>query len=357
MSDQILNLIRKDLLQFNAYSSARDEAKHGKIWMNANESPWPLDEIQPANMNRYPEKQPAELIQRLAKIYDVRTDQISLLRGSGEAIDLLIRLFCTAGKDALMICPPTFGLYGICASLQGAQIIEAPLSKDADFQLDLSVIQAHWTPAVKIIFLCNPNNPTGTLLKEADIIHLCEAFSEKSMIVVDEAYIEFSSSNSLTKYINTFENLAILRTFSKAYGLAGARLGVLLAQKELILWINAIMAPYPLPSLTIQAGLDITSPTSLKKIQQQITCIKTERTRLINTLKQLPIIIKIWPSEANYILIKATDSQKIMDECGAHGIVLRHMHNRPYLENCIRISIGLPEENSELIKILKNVSV
>jgi histidinol-phosphate aminotransferase len=333
MTSEITHLIREDLQHFNAYSSARDEAQGGKIWLNANELPWSLEQSEHAEINRYPEKQPTQLIKKLASIYTVDAEQIALLRGSGEAIDLLTRLFCRAGKDAVMICPPTFGLYAVCAQIQGASVVEIPLQENNNYQLDVPLILNRWTPAVKIIFLCTPNNPTGGSLNPTDILQLCTQLAGKTIIVV------------------------ILRTFSKAYGLAGARLGALLADKALIHWLAAIMAPYPLPTATIKTALQAVSTHQLKKVAQNIACITAERDKLLQALPKLPFIKKIWPSDANYILIKATDAPKLMHECMTSGIVLRSMHNRPGLENCIRISVGSPEENAALMETLKLVTL
>jgi len=347
--NKLIDLIRPDLRHFKPYSSARDEAKQGKIWLNANESPWDYSH---AGFNRYPEKQPAILINKMSALYGIQPEQLALLRGSDEAIDLLTRLFCRAEKDAVMICPPTFGMYAVCAHLQGVDIIEVPLKKENDFQLDTQAILNVWTSAVKLIYICTPNNPTANTIPEADILKLCEHFRGKSIVVVDEAYVEFSSGGSMATHIPQYENLAVLRTFSKAYGLAGTRFGAILAQAELIRWINAIAAPYPLPSPTIDVTIKALACENLAKVQTDIVCIKQQREYLMAELKASPLIRKIWPSDANFILVEAVDSEKMMQICMKQGIVLRHMHGKPGLENCIRISIGTPEENQALLAAL-----
>ncbi len=356
--NKLEDLIRPDLQQFSPYSSARDEAKKGKIWLNANELPWAIEEMQAMQINRYPQKQPADLIEQLAPIYSVEAKQMALLRGSDEVIDLLIRLFCRAEKDALMICPPTFGMYAVYGQLQGAKVIEIPLLKEEGFQLNVNTIMQQWNPSVKLIFLCSPNNPTGNLINSADIFALCQQLRGKSMIVVDEAYVEFASQPSLANAIREYDNLIILRTFSKAYGLAGARCGLLLAQPAIVKWIYAIMPPYPLSAFTIQAVLQAISPDQLKQLRQQIDCIKTQRSYLAKQLEQMPIIKKVWPSDANFLLVEFNDdAKKIMNLCGEQGIVLRDMSNRLLLQNCIRISIGSPEENAQLINVLQGVKL
>lgn len=349
------NLIRPDLREFNAYSSARDEAKQGKIWLNANESPYNFELQEHVLLNRYPEKQPLQLIKLFSELYHVKENQIVLSRGSDEVIDLLIRLFCSAGKDAILTCPPTFGMYAVCAKLQNANVIEVPLSQSSGYQLDLNSIISSWTPAVKIIFLCSPNNPTGNLLQQDDILHLCKTFANKSIVVVDEAYIEYADTTSLSAYINEYKNLVILRTLSKAYGLAGLRCGFLLAAEELVRWILKIIAPYPLPSIIIKMISDTLSSARLKQVEQQIQCVRSERTRLEEALKKMSFVKKIWPSKANFVLVEMQDAETIMHQCSENGIILRSMCNKPGLENCLRISIGLPEENTQLINLLSTL--
>lgn len=349
--NKLLNLIRPDLRQFSPYSSARDEAKQGKIWLNANELPWDHHDTD-MRINRYPEKQPASLVEKISAIYKIAPEQLCLLRGSDEGIDLLTRLFCRAEKDAVMICPPTFGMYAVCARLQGAYIIEVPLNKDDGFQLDIAAMLTCWTPAVKLIFICSPNNPSANTIREADILQLCQTFSGKSIVIVDEAYIEFSLQRSLATCIPKHDNLVVLRTLSKAYGLAGARFGAILAGAELVSWIRAIMAPYPLSSPAIDVIQKSITPERLEKIQAYVACIKQERDYLMEMLKTLPVIKKVWPSEANFILVETTDAKEMMRMCMDQGIVLRNMHDKLGLENCVRISVGTPEENKTLMDCL-----
>lgn len=347
----VLNLIRPNLRGFNSYSSARDEAKKGQIWLNANESPYSLNSTDGFSLNRYPEKQPKKTLDQLAALYNVNPNQIVLSRGSDEGIDLLTRLFCRPDLDSIMTCSPTFGMYAICAQIQGANIIDVPLRKEAGFALDMDGIKSNWNPSVKIIFLCSPNNPTGNLLQPSEIFSLCEQYLGKSIIVVDEAYIEFSESKSLSEYINQFPNLVILRTFSKAFGLAGARCGVLLAQEEIVSWIMKIIPPYPVPAMIAQLIFEAISLRSAD-IDKQILSIKSEREKLIQLLQALPSVKKVWPSEGNFLLVETNDAAQFMNLCAQNGIVLRNMHDKLGLENCVRISIGLPEENTKLIEIL-----
>lgn len=350
----MINLIRPDLLQFKAYSTARDEAKEGKIWLNANESPYQFQQSG-VFINRYPEKQPKQLVKRVAEIFTINSEQIAITRGSDEAIDLLIRLFCVAGKDEIMICPPTYGVYSIYANLQNAAIQEVPLLKNNNFNLDLESIEEKWHEMVKLIFLCSPNNPTGNIISKTDILTLCQKYKNKSIIVIDEAYIDFSDSCSLISCINDYDNLVILRTASKAYAMAGLRFGFIISNGNLINWILRIIAPYPLSSLLTSIAVEAFSPSRLSEIKKQINSIKAERDRLYTALQQFSCIIKVWPSEANYLLIETKDSDKIMYESQKKGIVLRNMFDKLGLTNCIRISIGLPEENSAVLKLLEEI--
>lgn len=344
------NLIRLDLQEFKAYSSARDEATNGLIWLNANESPFSNELDNQLLLNRYPEKQPKLLQRELATLYGVKQNQLVISRGSDEVIDLLVRLFCESGKDAIMICPPTFGMYAVCAKLQGANVIEVPLLKSTNYQFNISSILGNWQANIKILFLCSPNNPTGNTLPIADVLKLCEAFKDQSIVVVDEAYIEFSEQESFAKYIDTYPNLVVLRTLSKAYALAGARCGILLAQNELVSWLLKIMPPYPLPSYI--TSLILKTLSFKDKIQQQIEIIKSERKRMFDALSSLSCVKKVWQSEANFLLVETFDAAEIMKHCADQGVILRNFDGKAELDQCVRISIGLPEENDKLISVL-----
>ncbi|HEV2614240.1 MAG TPA: histidinol-phosphate transaminase [Gammaproteobacteria bacterium] len=353
------NIVRADLINFNAYSSARDEAKSGKIWLNANESPYDVELSNKTKINRYPEKQSADLSHKIAGLFKIKKNQLIISRGSDEVIDLLVRLCCTAGEDAILICPPTYGMYAVSARLQNAEIIQVPLLKSTDFQLDMESIlnmKNKQNKNIKIIFLCSPNNPTGNLIKKEDIFSLCEAYAGKSLIVVDEAYIDYADAKSLAEYINKYKNLVILRTFSKAYGLAGARIGFLLANQEIIRWLLKIIAPYPLSAVIAEYVLNRLSDERLADIKNQINAIKAERLKLLTAIKNMPWVKRIWPSEANYLLIETQDAQKIMRTCAEQGVVIREMFDKPGLDHAIRITVGTPEQNTVLIKVLEGIT-
>ncbi len=237
----ISRIARADIVALQAYEHAAWEP--GLERLHANESPWPsLAAETGAGLNRYPEPQPRVLLERLAQLYGVTAGRILVGRGSDEAIDVLTRGFCRAGQDAVIICPPTFGMYAIAARIQGARVLSAPL-QGVDFALDAEAVLDRWTPEVKLIFLCSPNNPTGNLLSEARVLQLARALTEKALVVVDEAYLEFSCGISLARHLEQLPNLAILRTLSKAHALAGARCGALLAHPEVIALLRKVIPP------------------------------------------------------------------------------------------------------------------
>ncbi|MDX2163940.1 MAG: histidinol-phosphate transaminase [Gammaproteobacteria bacterium] len=350
------NIVREDLKTFKSYSSARDEAKNGRIWLNANESPYDIELSDQTKINRYPDKQNSALVSKVAELFQIKSEQLLISRGSDEAIDLLVRLCCTAGKDNILICPPTYGMYSVSAKLQNAGIIQIPLKKNKGFQLDVEGILANQNNNIKIIFICSPNNPTGNSINKSDILKACEAYAGKSLVVVDEAYVDYADENSMAEYIDQYKNLVILRTFSKAYGLAGARIGFLIANPEIIQWMLKVIAPYPLSAIVTEYCLDALSAARLQLINAQRDITKTERLKLFNALKDLTWVKKIWPSDANYLLIETKNAQVIMRKCAEHGVVIREMFDKPGLENAIRISIGTPEQNQELINVLGEIT-
>lgn len=349
------NIVRPDLLNFKSYSSARDEAKTGKVWLNANESPYDIPLANQGYINRYPEKQSGELVKTVAALFQVKPEQLLVSRGSDEAIDLLVRLCCEAGKDNILICPPTYGMYSVSARLQNAGIIQIPLLKQNNFQLDLDKIIALKNEDIKIIFICSPNNPTGNSINKSDILKISEAYAGKSLVVVDEAYIDYADTASMAEYIDQYKNLVILRTFSKAYGLAGARIGFLLANAEIIQWLLKIIAPYPLSAVTTEYVLNHLSPERLCDIRAQLLVTTVERAKMCEALKPLRWVKNVWPSEANYILVETHDAQAIMQKCAEQGVVIREMFDKPGLERAVRITIGTPEQNQALIKILGEI--
>ena len=283
----VLDLARAEIRAMQPYSSARMEASGGQIWLNANESSWPPAGDTGADCHRYPEPQPAALIAALSALYGVRTDQLLVGRGSDEAIDLLVRAFCRAGEDAIAIQPPTFGMYSVCARIQNAAVIEVALN--ADFTLDADALLAAVTPAVKLVFVCTPNNPTGQQVPQPIIERLAQALRDRALLVVDEAYIEFTDAQSATALIDRYDNVAVLRTLSKAWALAGARIGSLLANAEVITLLRRIMPPYPLPSPCVNAALAALSTVGQQQAREHIATVRQQRALCEDLLQMMQI--------------------------------------------------------------------
>lgn len=350
----VLKLIRPDLQRFTPYSSARDEINTGTIWLNANESPF-LQELDGIVLNRYPEKQPPALLDCLSTLFNRPPAELLITRGSDEPIDLLIRLFCQAGEDAILICPPTFGMYKVCARLQNAAVIEVPLIKQNDFAFDKTGIMAAKHLRPKLIFLCSPNNPTGTFINIKDVAEICEVYQDQSLIIVDEAYIDYTESEAALALLDAYDNVVILRTLSKFYGLAAIRLGILLGRPELIACLKQIIAPYPIAAPIAKLALAYLSTEQLKKKQEERQLIIRERKRVNEALTQLPIIKKCWPSAANFLLLELKDFQKSLLALRKNGIVLRNFPGQTLLQNCLRMTLGLPHENDAVIDTLSEV--
>lgn len=351
----ILQLARPEILSLQPYQHAAWEPTLER--MHANEMPWRAggDETH-AGMNRYPEPQPEELIEHLARLYGVQPKNVLAGRGSDEGIDLLVRAFCRAGVDNVLICPPTFGMYKVSAKIQGAGVIEVPLMKDRGFELDVQGVLAAWRENVKLIFVCTPNNPTGNLLERAAIEVLCGQLSDKSLIVVDEAYVEFAGVPSLAADLERFPNLVILRTLSKAYALAGARCGALLAHEDIVSLLARVITPYALPTQTIEAVLKYTDQEHVVESKERIAAILSERARLIEKLASLSLIRQVWPSDANFILVDCFDADAVLRAALKAGLIIRDPRSQSGLGNCLRISVGTPEQNDRLLRGIDEAS-
>jgi histidinol-phosphate aminotransferase len=320
------------------------------VALDANEWPWRQTLSQSdVPLNRYPHPQPEALRQALAEYYGVTDQQLLISRGSGEGIDLLIKLLGTPFQDAVMTCPPTFSYYQKAAQLQGLNVYETPLSGPG-FELDKARMERIMTPDVKLIFLCSPNNPTGNIFDPGEIEQLCSKVSQQALVIVDEAYIEFADEPSMTGYLNQCPNLVVLRSLSKSFGLAGARIGAVLAQSWLIERLSSVMAPYPLAAPSIEAANKVLAAPYIEAVHEGRALIKHERARLVKQLADLEITRKVWPSQANFIL--AAFDRPVMEACQAAGINIRNMAGRTEYPNCVRLTVGSPEDNDQLIATL-----
>jgi histidinol-phosphate aminotransferase len=346
-------LIRPDLRSFVPYRSARAESGDctAAIGIDANEFPWPP--FSPTAMrwkpNRYPEAQPKELLRRLAAIWNVAADNILLGRGSDEGIDTLLRLLCRAGRDQVVICPPTYGMYKIAATVQGAAVLEIPLTRD--WQLDVKAICKACTPETKLIFIPSPNAPMGHMMSRPDITSLCAARAGRSLIVVDEAYIEFTPEPAgMLRDLADHPNLVILRTLSKAHALAGERIGSVIADASVIENLRKVLAPYPLTQSSIHVALDALGPNGLIQNVERRHLLASERARMVELLPQSPWIDRVFPSVANFLLAQTKNSAVLLRHLQKFGILARERSRD--VANTVRFTIGTPDENNLVLRAL-----
>lgn len=350
----IYELARPEMRDLEAY---QESSVHPSLErLHANEVPWRLPGDNSAGgLNHYPEPQPGLLCDRLADLYAVSRDRLLVTRGSDDAIDLLVRAFCKAGRDAICVSPPTFDMYAHAARVQGAGVVESPLQTD-EFSLDVERLDNNCGPAVKLVFLCSPNNPTGNLFARERVLGLCEELRGRALVVVDEAYVEFAGEDaSLVSEIEEHENLVVLRTLSKAFALAGARCGVLTGHPDLIRLLVRLMPPYSLPSTTVEAVMQLFDPEILKVVDQRIIELRAERERLRRELQDLAIVQRVWPSQANFLLVESREPQRMLEAGRDAGVLLRDLSARPHLRNCVRITVGNPAQNAKLQDALRGV--
>ncbi|MCH8479315.1 MAG: histidinol-phosphate transaminase [Wenzhouxiangella sp.] len=344
------DLARPEIRALAPYASARALADSAGILLNANENPWPPPGDPGLGLNRYPDPQPAELKARLAELYDVEPEQLLITRGSDEGIDLLMRAFVRAGQDRVLVCPPCFGMYALSARIQGAEVVEVNLSEgDSDWTLDPSRLAA--APPCRLYFLCSPNNPPGNLLPAGQVLDLAESVAGHGLVIIDEAYIEFCSETSLAGHIAATPNLVVLRTLSKAYALAGCRLGTVIADPQVIGLLRRIIAPYPLPTPAIAAALRALA--EVDKVSSQLAELGSEKRRLLHALSAHPAIVRIWPGAANFILVRTSPAANLVAAAAAAGIRLRDQSAQPALSNCVRITVGTPAETDRLLSFFK----
>ncbi|WP_424682438.1 histidinol-phosphate transaminase [Frateuria sp. YIM B11624] len=346
----VLELARAEIRALVPYSSARMEAAGGQLLLNANESAWAPFGDAGLECHRYPDPQPAALVERLAALYGVRREQMLVGRGSDEAIDLLVRAFCRAGRDAVLVQPPTFGMYAVCARVQDAAVVEVPLS--ADFEVDADAVLSAVTPAVKLVFVCAPNNPTGAGVSLETIESLARGLAGRAVLVVDEAYVEFAEGGSAAALLDRYEHLAVLRTLSKAWALAGARIGCLLAHADVIALLRRILPPYPLPRPCVAAAMEALSPQGQAAARERIDVVRAERARMAEALRTLPGVRAVLPSQANFLAVRFDDPGRAYRRWFEAGIVVRDVRRYPGLGDALRITLGTPQENARVLAVL-----
>jgi histidinol-phosphate aminotransferase len=339
----VLKLIRPDLNKIKNYTPKGDELD---CRLHANELPWsPLNAL-----NHYPVfAEQNELEKLIASFYQVKSEELLLTRGSDEAIDYLMRFILTAREDSFLQCPPTFPMYEFYAQLQQVEVINCPLNAENDFRFSAEKLKRSWQPNCKLIMLCSPNNPTATLIGLATIADLCQTFREKAIIVVDEAYVEFSQMASATTLLPSFDNLIILRTLSKAYGLAGLRLGAMIAQAQLIKAMKKLIPPYTLSSPVIHLAQQALADKQW--FRQKLELIRSERELLSAQFKQSPWIETVYPSQANFILLSSPHAKALALWFAEFGIAVRYFEAES-MQSKLRITVGSPEQNQALLSCL-----
>ncbi|MXN90718.1 histidinol-phosphate transaminase [Flavobacterium sp. Sd200] len=338
----LTKIIRPNILTLEPYSSARDEFKGSEgIFLDANENPF-------GSLNRYPDPLQKSVKQKLSEVKNVPAENIFLGNGSDEIIDLCYRIFCEPGKDKALTFVPTYGMYEVSAAINNVELIKLPLN--SDFQIDTKSCKTYLKDTdVKLIFICSPNNPTGNIIN--NIEYILENFN--GVVVVDEAYIDFAGSNSLSAKLDNYPNLIVLQTLSKAWGLAAARMGIAFASTEIIIYLNKVKPPYNMSSPNQQAALNALD--DLEIYQNQLATILSEKEKMLNAFADISIITKVYPTDANFILIKVKDADKAYNQLINKNIILRNRSK--VVADCLRITIGTPQENEALLSAFKNIQL
>lgn len=342
----IRGLARPEIQALSAYQAAAQV--DDTVRLNANESPASstIGNFR-RPLNRYPEVRPAGLQKALAARFGCAADQLLVTRGSSEAIDLIIRTFCRAGKDSIVIPSPSFSMYRHYATVQGANVIEVEANAQQDFRIDVDALLSASDDTTRAVFVCSPNNPTGTPIPRDDLARLIEGRDGKSAVVVDEAYIEFGSETSVVELLDDCPNLIVLRTLSKALGFAGARCGAVIGATEVISLLDAVQAPYALATPVVECIEDVMQSDQLALAERAVAGVISERKRIMAAMTGYPFVQTIWPSDANFFLIRVEDAARVMTRCREHKVLLRHLGGE--LSDCIRITVGSGADNERLL--------
>lgn len=339
---EIIDLVRPCIRTLKAYSSARDEYKEGSsgtVFLDANESPF-------GDLNRYPDPYQKELKKELARLKKVKEEQLFLGNGSDEVIDLLFRVFCEPAKDKILTFTPTYGMYQVSADINQVAVERVPLQED--FQIDIERVKEKLTEEIKIVWVCSPNNPTGNVIEEKAVFWLLENFD--GLVVVDEAYVDFSSSESWSTKLEKYPKLVVLQTLSKAWGVASIRLGIGMASPTVLEFLNKVKPPYNVNGLTQKVALERLRDRGV--VQEQISTILTERKRMENALQKSQKVKKVYPSDANFLLVEVEDADYLYEKLKNSNLIVRNRNKE--VTNTLRITIGTAEQNDLLLKNLEN---
>lgn len=344
----IHELVRPNIRRLTPYHCARDDYDSG-VLLDANENSLGSPFENELQLHRYPDPRQEKLRRKIAEYRDLEMNQVFVGVGSDEAIDLLVRIFCRPGTDNIIITPPTYGMYKVAAAINDIQVREVLLT--GEFSLESQKILDTADKNSRLLFLCSPNNPTANRMDERSINQLLENFP--GLVVIDEAYIDFSSSPGFCNKLNEWPNLVIIQTFSKSFGLAGVRLGVAMASDAVISWMMKVKAPYNINKLTEDTALKVFD--DLPAVRRHIEVILNERERLTNLLREVKAVEQVYPSETNFLLVRISDAFNIYRRLADEGVIVRYRGNEPHCENCLRITVGTPDENDLLMKKLSKI--
>ncbi|RMA64550.1 histidinol-phosphate transaminase [Ulvibacter antarcticus] len=340
---KLKSVIRENIAKLTPYSSARDEFNGKGIFLDANENPF-------GELNRYPDPYQTTLKKKLSKLKGISAEKIFIGNGSDEVIDLAFRIFCTPGNDKALTFSPTYGMYDVSAAINDIELLKIPLT--SYFQIDEKLLKPFLKDlSLKIIFICSPNNPSGNLLKRSTIENILANFN--GIVIVDEAYIDFCKDDTCLNLLANYPNLIVCQTFSKAYGLAAARVGIGYASEEIVQLFNKVKPPYNVSELNQKAAIEALDNS--EAYEENLNIILSERKKLATALEELKIVLKVYPSNANFLLVETINADVIYKDLVSQKIITRNRNN--LVNNCIRISVGTPSENKKLLQALKNINL
>ena len=348
----IKDLVRPEVLNLKPYVPAKKVLD--KVRLNANESPYSVTQSASEScLNLYPDARPDQIRSAVSSYLDLPNENIVITRGSTEAIDVAIRTFCIPKKDGILVFPPTFEMYKFYADVQGIKMHTILLNDQNKYALDMKAIEMFDPNQSKLTFICSPSNPLGHTLSNESIYRVCDHFSESGLIVLDGAYVEFDDDNIYKNILSRFENVIMLRTLSKAFGLAGVRCGALISSQEICQYIERVIPPYSFSTPAVNSVLESLSDEGIKKSQRNIKVILDDRKWLSQELESLSDVIEVYPSHTNFILVRVNDSKEFCQKAKDSGFLLRDVSYQPLLNNCVRITVGNTDQNQKLINGLR----